>query len=459
MSRKTYAFLRGDHHLVEQKLHDRYGHVIRTGPDSLAFSSLSAFDAIYGFNRSIEKGDFYNFARDARTQAENIFSSRTDATHREHRRKVVGPAFSGSKVATYEPIISKNTAILVSRLTDARASSEDASTVNVAPQIHQYTFDTMIEVVYGEPICPQPYTDTKAGRSVLKGFRDISKLAWGAALLPWFGWVMSTRPMVYLARRPTYDSEGNLTSVAALAGSTRDLTFAHAERALESTQASIMKSYLQVQDTDPKRMLPVEIWPECFNMTFAGPGSTAAGLTAILHELGRPHGQPWQGRIRADLRDADAAASPTSSPVLVAVIKETLRLHAPFPTAFPREIRPGAESAIPDLPAPLPVGTLVSANTYILGRSTAIWGADASAWKPERWLEPEAEGNRPDDKFVVFSKGARGCVGREVAILVLARAVAAVLARWELGARGELRGKNFLEMQFDECRIALSELR
>jgi len=449
--------------LIEQKLHDTYGHVIRTGPDSLAFSSLSAFEAIYGFNRAIEKGNFYDFGRDAHTQEGSTFSARTDATHREHRRKVVGPALLTSKVASYEPIISRNTSILLSRLTDARSSSEDASTVNVAPYIHRYTFDTLIEIVYGEPICPQPYTDTKAARNVLTGFRDLSKLAWAAALLPWFGWLMSTRPMVALTRRPTYDPEGNLRSIAALAANTRDLTFAHPEKVLQSTQPSILKNFLQVPPTDPKHMSPSQIWRECFNLAFAGPGSTAAALTATLYELGsNPRGPGWQTRIRADLRaTAASASSPTSSPVLVAVLKESMRLHAPFPTAFPREIRPGAESAIPTLLAPLPVGTIVFANPYILSRSKEIWGADAEEWRPERWLDTgaEGEGRRLDDKFVVFSKGSRGCVGREIAMLVLARAVAGLLGRWELTATAPFKRKNFLEMQYEECWIKFSESR
>jgi len=70
--------------------------------------------------------------------------------------------------------------------------------------------------------------------------------------------------------------------------------------------------------------------------------------------------------------------------VILAVIKETMRLHSPFPPAFPRVIAACAETAIPDLAAPLPVGSLAAGNTYVLGRSKEIWGDDADMWKPER---------------------------------------------------------------------------
>lgn len=444
----------GKHHLVELKLHAKYGSVIRVGPDSLAFSSLSAFDAIYGFNKNFEKGDFYAFGRDPQAQAGSIFTARTDAIHREHRRKVVGPAFSSSKVATYMPIISRNVSIFLSRLAEA---PKTASTVNFAPYIHRYTFDTSTAIIFGDSLCSQPYTDTKSAGDILMAFRNISKFAWGASLLPWFGWLMSTRPMIRLSRRPTIDVEGNVTSVAALTAKTRDLVLVQPEKAAKSSQPSILKNYLQIPKDDSTHMSPDEIWRECFNLMIAGPGSTAAALTAVLHRLGKIEGRYWQERIRADSSTEDGASTSAPPPVIVAVIKETMRLDAPFPTAFPRNITAGAETAIPDLPTPLPVGTLVSSNSYILGHSTEIWGDDAESWKPQRWLGAEDTRKELDNKFVVFSKGPRGCIGREIAMLAISKAVLGVLERWDLDGAEDLKGNCFLDMQYEECRIQLAE--
>lgn len=450
-------FLSGEHHLVELKLHAKYGSVVRVGPNSLAFSSLPAFDAIYGFNKHIEKGDFYAFGRDPQAQSGSIFTARTDAIHREHRRKVVGPAFSPSKVAAYVPIISKNVSILLSRLAEAHSAPKETRTVNVAPSIHRYTFDTTVAVVFGQSLSSQPYTDTKSAGNILIGFKNISKMAWGASLLPWFGWLMSTRPMTRLTRRPTLDEQGNLTNIAALIADTRHLALVHPEKAVQANQPSVLKNFLQVPKEDTTHMSPDQIWRECFNLMMAGPGSTAAALTAVLYRLGSNHGRYWQDRIRADTSVEDSVSVSTSSPVLVAVIKESMRLHAPFPTAFPRSIAAGAQTILPDLPTPLPIGTLVSSNTYILGHSKEIWGDDAESWKPQRWLGAEDVRKELDNKFVVFSKGPRGCIGREIAMLVIAKAVLGVLGRWDLGAAKDLKGNSFLEMQYQECYIHLAE--
>jgi len=87
-------YLSGNLHAAEQNLHQQYGPVVRTGPGSLSFSTPEAFESIYGFNHSFEKGDFYTFARDPATGASNIFSARTYAEHRDRRRKVEFVVFS-----------------------------------------------------------------------------------------------------------------------------------------------------------------------------------------------------------------------------------------------------------------------------------------------------------------------------------------------------------------------------
>jgi cytochrome P450 len=285
----------------------------------------------------------------------------------------------------------------------------------------------------------------------------MSKFAWGAAYLPWFGWFMSTRLMVYLTRRPTYDADGNMTGLAALATQTRELILSHPDRVRKSSQPSILGNYLSVPESDAKHMIPIQIWRECFNLTFAGPGSTAAALTAILYELGSTSGQDWQDRIRAESRAKTACGTPAT--LLLAVIKETLRLHAPFPTAFPRTITAGAETAIPSLPAPLPIGTVVASNTYVIGRSKEVWGDDAEMWKPDRWLVVGDEKQKLEEKFVVFSKGPRGCIGKEIAMLMLERAVVGVLEKWDITAKGSLSGASLLEMQYTECGMAFLERR
>ena len=431
--------------------------MIRVGPSSLSFSSLAGFEAIYGYNKSVEKGEFYAFGRDGKSQSGSIFTARTDAIHRERRKKVVGPALSTTKIASYEPVVEKHVAVLISRLENASQNSE-SGTIDVAPLAHRFTFDTLNEIIYGDSLSSKPYTDLKASAGLLEALRMISKMSWGCSLLPWFGWLMSTRPMVALTRKPTFDEEGNMTGMGALAFQTRTLVLERPEKALDSSSPSIVKSWLQVPESSGTSMNHEEMWREAFNLTFAGPGSSSAALTSLLLELGTEEGRRWQSQIRDELGTTDHKTYKVS-PSLAATIKETLRLHAPFPTAFPRTITAGAENALADVAGPLPVGTTVSSNTFILGQSKEVWGDDARVWKPQRWLGSQSETKVLDDKFVVFSKGPRVCIGKDIVYLMITAALASILQKWEIKWDGKVEAHNFLEMQYSTCEISLSRVK
>ncbi|KAH1446830.1 hypothetical protein KXX68_005450 [Aspergillus fumigatus] len=461
---RLVAFFSGQHHLMEQRLHARYGRVVRVAPNWLSFSTLEDFEAIYGFNKAIEKDEFYDFGRDRASRPESIFAAKTETSHRVKKKKVVSPALTSTRITSYKPIIDKHVGILLTRLPSQskgplpEAKNNGTTAVNMAPIVHQCTLDAMLELVFGPRLSEHPYSDTPAGEGVCSNLRIMTKMAWSFSLWPAFGWLMNTRPVNAMLRRPTYSKQGELTGMAGLMGVAMPRLLRNPQQVVASSQPSIVKGWLEVPPDDATRMTPAEVASEASNLIIAGPGSTAAALTAVIFYLGTKDGQGWQERIREQIRASQSHDLGPSSLELQAVIKETLRLSAPFPTAFPRVIRPGAEMAIPSLAAPLPVGTTVSANTFVLGRSRELWGNDADRWEPRRWLGSEQHRREMETKFVAFSKGSRSCIGRELALLLLAQAVIGIVQQWKFRSRGQLQGKSFLEMQYDECWIKFEPL-
>ncbi|GIC91789.1 putative cytochrome P450 pisatin demethylase [Aspergillus udagawae] len=461
---RLVTFFSGQQHLIEQRLHARYGRVVRVAPNWLSFSSLDDFEAIYGFNKAIEKNEFYDFGRNRGSRPESIFAAKTETSHRVKKKKVVSPALTSTRIATYKPIIEKHVEFLLARLQSRlKGSIQDGenngtTVVNMAPTVHHFTLDTMLELVFGPSLAAHPYTDTPAGEGVCSNLRIMTKMAWSFSLWPAFGWLMNTRPVDAMLRRPTYSKQGEPTGMAGLMGVAMPRLLKNPQQVVASSQPSIVKGWLEVPPDDANRMTPAEVASEASNLIIAGPGSTAAALTAVIFYLGTKEGQTWQEKIRDQVRASQSHDLGPSSLELQAVIKETLRLSAPFPTAFPRVIRSGAEMAIPSLPAPLPVGTTVSANTFVLGRSREFWGNDSDEWVPQRWLGSEQHRREMETKFVAFSKGSRSCVGRELVLLVLAQAVIGIIQQWRFRSKGELRGKSFLEMQYDECWIEFEPL-
>ncbi|PYI32403.1 cytochrome P450 [Aspergillus indologenus CBS 114.80] len=503
------SFLRGQHHLTEENLHQRYGPIVRVAPNWLSFAPLPAFEAIYGFHQAIEKDDFYTFGAPRPQTDVSVFATQSNPVHRQKRRRMLAPALTRAKVLRYEPVIARHVAVLVARLEavfleqeaqevqraqgaqEAEAAHADSGQLgvevelNVAPLVHRFTLDVMLDILFGPAVGPHPYTDNEVAGDLGASIRYVSRMVWSYSLWPAFGWLMNTRLAVACLRRPRYNAAGAMVGLNGLMHRAAAAILGTPEvfvREDPLQQPGIVESWLRVgmgmgsaadgvADNHPQKMTPAEAVSEAFNLVFAGPGSMAAALTAVLYQLGLPEGQVWQEKLRAGAGSealegstSTEGSSPSPSPLpsleLQAVIKETLRFRAPFPTAFPRVIRSGAEMAIPGLSHPLPAGTTVSASTYVLGRSREIWGEDADQWVPQRWLsgsddDDEESRRQMDRRFVAFSRGPRGCSGRDLASLILAKALRAIVQRWRFSASAaaELRGASFLEMQYDLCQL------
>lgn len=98
------------------------------------------------------------------------------------------------------------------------------------------------------------------------------------------------------------------------------------------------------------------------------------------------------------------------------VINETLRLFPPVPLNV-RESRstcvlPPADGTYPGSePRSLymPAGTILTYLPLLTQRNSALWGADADEFKPERWLEPDrlAQFLANPTMYLPFSAGPR----------------------------------------------------
>ncbi|XP_074566125.1 cytochrome P450 CYP94D108-like [Curcuma longa] len=113
---------------------------------------------------------------------------------------------------------------------------------------------------------------------------------------------------------------------------------------------------------------------------------------------------------------------------LQAAISETLRLYPPVPLV-PRECLEDDE--LPD-GARVRRGWVVMYNAHAMGRREALWGRDCEEYRPERWLEEGVFRPRSSSVYPAFHAGARACVGKEVAYLVMKMVGASVLEKFDV---------------------------
>ena len=181
------------------------------------------------------------------------------------------------------------------------------------------------------------------------------------------------------------------------------------------------------------RSIPAISSYDCFpDVILAGVGSTSARLIAVLYELGLH--PDWQERLCRDLGTLGSSQIPPRGLLsridsLQAVIRESLRLHPPFSGPFERVIGPGGETTIPHI-RPLPQNTRVWSSQYVMCRSKDVFGSDAEEFRPERWLDcPQDQLKQMEDVFCVFGRGSRGCLGKDLAWMILETTTMAVSER------------------------------
>jgi benzoate 4-monooxygenase len=88
------------------KLHERYGPIVRIGPDDLSFNSPDAISDIY--RRGWQKGEFYRGFK----QPEPGLFSMTDEKLDTQRKRMFGLGFSMPSLRSMEGIIDSRYAIL-----------------------------------------------------------------------------------------------------------------------------------------------------------------------------------------------------------------------------------------------------------------------------------------------------------------------------------------------------------
>ncbi|KAL5202784.1 hypothetical protein ABZP36_013736 [Zizania latifolia] len=167
---------------------------------------------------------------------------------------------------------------------------------------------------------------------------------------------------------------------------------------------------------------------------FAAKDLIAAALTWLFYMLcTHPH---VEAKILDELKSLHPAAADDDEPVvfdsdalrsasyLHAAVLETLRLFPPAPFEEKEAL---GDDVLPD-GTKVAKGTPVVFFLYAMGRIEGIWGADCREFRPERWLSTGGRiRHEPSYKFAAFNAGPRSCLGKDLGLINIKIAAAAVV--------------------------------
>ncbi|KAH6641299.1 cytochrome P450 [Chaetomium tenue] len=176
------------------------------------------------------------------------------------------------------------------------------------------------------------------------------------------------------------------------------------------------------------------------------------------------------GRLIARYQGADASQSektPTAAPPQPDYLDRFIEAKSANPTISDGQIvgwlminmLAGADTTAISIRSAIyhalrtPGGTVLAFNPYIINRNAGVWGADAHAFRPERWLRGAGEGEGQfaarlramNDADLSFGAGSRMCIGKHLGLMQVYKVVATVVLGYEVELvrpEGELRVVN-----------------
>jgi len=190
------------------------------------------------------------------------------------------------------------------------------------------------------------------------------------------------------------------------------------------------------------------------DMLFGGTDTSAATIEwAMLETLRNP---VVMKRVQEELESVvgkDGRVKPCDLPnleYLQCVVKESQRLHTTVPLLVPRESMEACSVAGYQIPAK----TRIIVNAWAIGRDPVVWGDDALAFKPERFMQ----GGRNTDidlrgqhfELIPFGAGRRGCPGVALALEVVGLGLAQLFHcfDWSLKNRNGVQEELNLDEKF-----------
>ena len=166
-----------------------------------------------------------------------------------------------------------------------------------------------------------------------------------------------------------------------------------------------------------------DVEAETLMLMVAAPDTTSALICATIENVIRhPHVYTKLMREIQTFTSNGKLATPIASfteirqmPYFTACVDETARLYPPIPALLPRRVSSGGLVLNGRF---IPEGTSIAASPSVINQNWDVFGADADAFRPERWLEGPPDQLKQMHRFLfTWGFGSRKCAGRNLALI------------------------------------------
>ncbi|KAF7315570.1 hypothetical protein MIND_00072300 [Mycena indigotica] len=399
--------------------HDRYGNVIRIGPNEVSIVNADAIRSILGTG-GLQKGSYYEPFSDATLPSKSILNLKGEL--HDNRRRIWNRGMSSESLRGYESILAIRLRQLLDRL-DEIAKTPQAE-LDINEWISYLTFDFMGDMAFGGGFNMLLDGGDKDGMwGVIRlGVKATSILAHVHWIVPTFNMIPGLNETTERLRRFGSDN---------------------ARRRVKSGPKEIRDLWYHLMDEDGhervKPTLPEVLVDGVFTVV-AGSDASSVALSAFIwcmltHPDIYARVQIEVDSVYSDPQTVFDSEKHGELKLLTACFHESLRLYPPVGSGGPRQVPIGESRFIAG--QHIPEHTQIFLPPYAIHRSPKHYFPAPDEFDPERWLRVSSETDGDPSKeilnhntFLAFSYGAANCAAKHLAWRELIMVASALFRRY-----------------------------
>ncbi|OAR05796.1 hypothetical protein LLEC1_04638 [Akanthomyces lecanii] len=414
--------LKGQQPYAIQQANERYGSLVRIGPNELATDDPEMLRRMMAANSRYSRGPWYNALR-FEPGKDNLFSMRDDDEHMKLRNKMA-PGYSGKENESMERTIDEHIKRFIGLIEDKYLSTHGQyRPVDIARKVQYFTLDVISDLAFGQAFGYMERDDDVF--DFIKITRSFFPITLVMANIPFV--VTLLHSPLFRGLLPKESDRVGFGAFIGVANDKVDERFGPNATSKRDMLQSFIRHGLTQEEASRESLLNV----------VAGSDTTATTIRIMLLSLlSNPIAY---GKLQREIDDSIAAgtvSSPVTNtearqlPYLQAAIKEGLRLKAPAAGPLFKTVPP--EGDVID-GKQIPGGTQIGTSPFAIYHSKEVFGEDASLFLPERWLEADEHRVSLMSRVVdlVFSSGKYQCLGKPVALMELNKFFVELMRRFD----------------------------
>ncbi|KAH7413024.1 cytochrome P450 [Cadophora sp. MPI-SDFR-AT-0126] len=407
----TYYVFKATRVYKVAELHNKYGPVVRLGPNELSYIDERVWKDIYGYHKDGGELQKHMPAINA-LGGYGVFHNPSDADH-ARIRKLLSTGFSEKAIRDRESIIQGYISTLIRKLIEKADMGEKLDAT--------WWFDCLGADIAGHFGYGESFNALET--STLPEFMPImDQLLRGLTI----GLALQQYPVL----RTVGGILRNLSPFERTFKALVESKVEKREKWLDAGQEGEVEDYYSLltrNDDVVQQLGPKMIRTVSGDLMIAGSDTTATGLSVAIYLLLRNPSklELLSKEIRSTFKSEDeiTMVSTNGLKYQTAIISESMRCYPAGPETTRRVTNMGGNFICGEF---VPGGTLVGTYAWAAGHYKAAW-KDVESFVPERWLGDERYEGDMRGVSNVWNAGPRNCLGQNFALahmkLVLARLI------------------------------------